>query len=211
MTQKLITTDELIERVKNRGVNFGKGSPKIHLSYLSSLGIIPPAQKRKVDNTITGCYPEDVVNTIEKIEGWKNSGLTYSQIKIRLQTEALSSEKPLEQIKSYVATSASSYIRSTSAHNLVFLLIGLFLGYLLAFTGINHQTQLNSDKLSARSNNLINNAASSPVDESTSQVLTIVNTESRKNADAEPIYLIAVPKQNLEKLGKTTILNLLNN
>jgi DNA-binding transcriptional MerR regulator len=211
MTQKLITIDQLIERAKNRGVNFGKGSPKIHLSYLSSLGIIPPAQKRKVGNQITGCYEEQTLNTIEKIESWKEAGLTYSQIKVRLETEALSNDKPLENLKNYVAVSAGSYIRSTSAHNLVFLLIGLFLGYLLAFTGVNHQNQLNADKLSSRSNNLMSNTSTSPVDESTSQVLTIVNTERGKNANAEPIYLIAVPKQNLEKLGKTTILNLLNN
>lgn len=211
MSQKLITTDNLIERAKNRGINFGKGSPKIHLSYLSSLGIIPPAQKRKVGNRITGCYDEQILNALEKIEGWKNAGLTYSQIKVRLETESLAGEKPLENLKNYVATSAGSYVRSTSAHNLLFLLIGLFLGYLLAFTGVNHQNQLTSEKLSARPNSLITTNASSPVDDSTSQVLTIVNTESGKNTNVEPIYLIAVPKQNLEKLGKTTILNLLNN
>ncbi len=211
MIQNLITTEELIERAKNRRINFGKGSPKIHLSYLSSLGIIPPAQKRKVGHQITGCYDERTLDTLEKIEGWKDAGLTYSQIKIRLETEALSKEKPLENLKNYLTASAGSYVKSTSAHNLLFLLIGLFLGYLLAFTAGNHQNQLNADNLSYRSNSLISNRPGSPVDESASQVLTIVNAGNEKNTNNEPIYLIAVPKQNLEKLGKTTILNLLNN
>lgn len=211
MSQKLITTDSLIERAKNRGINFGKGSPKIHLSYLSSLGIIPSALKRKVGNRITGCYDERTLNTLEKIEGWKNAGLTYSQIKVRLETESLVEEKPLENLKNYVATSAGTYVRSTSAHNLLFLLIGLFLGYLLSFTGANHQNPLNTDKLSSRSNNLIVNGPTSPVDESTSQVLTIVNASNGKDTDVEPIYVIAVPRQNLEKLGKTTIRDLLDN
>ncbi len=99
------------------------GTDKIHLAYLTKLRLIPQTIRRKIGNKITGCYPENVISLIPKIEELKNMGLTYSQIKFEMQ-------KPVQHDTSF------QYSHSNS---LAFLVIGLVLGYILfALNGINN-------------------------------------------------------------------------
>jgi len=45
--EKLISIDEVIERAKKLGVDFGKGDPRNRLRYYVKIGLLPHA-KRKV-------------------------------------------------------------------------------------------------------------------------------------------------------------------
>ncbi len=94
------------------GVDFGFGDPKIHLAYLTKLRLLPQAIRRKIGNTITGCYPESVVDNLKRIESLKNKGLSYSQIRLQMERPA--------------------YSVNLNLTGLVYLVVGLVLGYLLA-------------------------------------------------------------------------------
>lgn len=87
---------------------------KIHLAYLTKLRLIPQTIRRKVDGKITGCYPLEVVDKVQKIEVLKNKGLSYPQIKWELEQP-----KP-------------AFNFNWNVSPLVFLFIGLILGYLLS-------------------------------------------------------------------------------
>lgn len=87
---------------------------KIHLAYLTKLRLIPQTIRRKVDGKISGCYPLEVIDKLQKIEVLKNKGLSYSQIKWELEQP-----KP-------------AFNFNWNVPPLVFLFIGLILGYLLS-------------------------------------------------------------------------------
>lgn len=127
---------------------------KIHLAYLTKLGLLPQTIRRKIAGKMTGCYPDWAVSQIRKIEDLKNSGLAYSQIK----------------------TPAPVY----NLNPLALLIIGLLLGYILATS--NPSTSLRASQQLATS--------FPPLDETSSTMLKV---------------LIAVPKQNLYKLGQINI------
>lgn len=91
------------------------GTDKIHLAYLTKLRLIPQTIRRKVGNKITGCYPENVISLIPKIEELKNMGLTYSQIRYELNNSGSGMPKQTQHDTS----------------SLAFLVIGLVLGYVL--------------------------------------------------------------------------------
>jgi hypothetical protein len=44
--EKLIKIDEIIERAKELGVDFGKGDPKNRLRYLTKIGLLPHCQRK---------------------------------------------------------------------------------------------------------------------------------------------------------------------
>ena len=90
------------------------GTDKTHLAYLAKLRLIPQAIRRKVGDKIAGCYPLEVIDKLKKIETLKDKGLSYSQIKWEL-----SDSKP-------------AFNFNWNVSPLVFLFIGLILGYLLS-------------------------------------------------------------------------------
>lgn len=87
---------------------------KIHLAYLTKLRLIPQTIRRKVDGKISGCYPLEVIDKLQKIEVLKNKGLSYPQIKWELEQP-----KP-------------AFNFNWNVSPLAFLFIGLILGYLLS-------------------------------------------------------------------------------
>lgn len=90
------------------------GTDKTHLAYLAKLRLIPQAIRRKVGDKIAGCYPLEVIDKVQKIETLKDKGLSYSQIKWELNDS-----KP-------------AFNFNWNISPLVFLFIGLILGYLLS-------------------------------------------------------------------------------
>lgn len=79
-----------------------------------------------------------------------------------------------------------------SSSSVAFLIVGLILGYLLASRG--SQQQLSTATSIA------------PLDETSKTMLKVVSQRPTEN---DPIYLIAVPKQNLYHLGTTNINDLI--
>ncbi|MEK7565726.1 MAG: hypothetical protein AAB506_01620 [Patescibacteria group bacterium] len=108
---KLISISDLIHQAKLRGVNLGSGNPRTHLTYLSEIGLLPSAIRRKSNSSLEGHYPNDALETLGKIESLKSQGLSYNQIKNQLYVPAPS---------------------SPPNNSLAFLIIGLILGFLLA-------------------------------------------------------------------------------
>lgn len=177
MQNNLLTIDEVITKARKSGATLGHGDPKVHLAYLTKLRLLPQAIRRKIADKIVGCYPENVLTTIKKIEELKSAGLSYSQIRYQL-----SAGSPV------VPNFAPVYPQNDRFSSLAFLLIGLILGFLLAtnFSG-----------------NAIKTAQATALPENTNS--TLVKIESSQNPGSEPIYLIAIPNENLYKLGKTDI------
>lgn len=146
---------------------------KIHLAYMTKLRLIPQTIRRKVNGKITGCYPESVIQELTQIEELKNHGLTYSQI--RYQLDSRQNDGP-------VATTTPNFA-------IAFLVVGLILGYLLA----------NGNNLNMSSTNVAAKNVTLPAESDYQKVLRLAGNQNTNN---QPIYVIAVPNQNIDRLGK---------
>lgn len=81
--EELITTEELIERAKESGVNFGHGEPYNRLRYYTKMGWIPHMIRKGKD--VKGHYPEWVINRLKTIETLRKQRLSKEQITIEIQ------------------------------------------------------------------------------------------------------------------------------
>ena len=108
---KLFPINQIIKTAKANGINFGAADPKTRLAYLTKLRLLPQAIRRKVGSQVSGYYPVDVVDRLSRIERLKDAGLTYPQIRYEL------------------AKATENHFAPNSG--LVFLFVGLILGYLL--------------------------------------------------------------------------------
>jgi len=90
----LISIDELIERAKNLGVDFGKGNPRNRLRYYVKVGLLPHAKKKVFGKKIPeGAYPEDILERLVEIDRMIKSGKGILQIKKELENNE-ASKKP---------------------------------------------------------------------------------------------------------------------
>lgn len=214
MQDQLIPIDQIVQIAQQQGVTFGHGSPKIHLAYLTKLRLLPQTVRRKIGRNIKGCYPTSVIATLQKIEQMKNSGLTYSQIKYQLsnfvQTNSHSSSHP--EIGRLVSAEPNLSI-ITSGSGLAFLAVGLLLGYLLTnanppssagSVAIRSQLVPSKAEGSVESTNLVKN-------QNQQEIYQLTTIRESASEATEPIYLIAMPKQNLDRLGKMDINSLIRN
>lgn len=140
------------------------GTTKIHLAYLTKLGLIPMTIRRKINGKMTGCYPESVISELQKIEERKNKGSSYNQIK--------------------------DVNFNFNFSGLSLLLIGLILGYFLA---------TNTGAIPSAS------ALTAKLDVQRPANGTVLASEKD-----QPIYVIALPQKNLDKLGKMDLSALVN-
>jgi|SRR3989344_1346840 len=76
-----LTVNQLISLAKAQGVTFGSAAPKVHLAYLSKLGLIPGAVKRKYNSEVVGHYPAETLTTLSEIQKMKEKGISYSDMK----------------------------------------------------------------------------------------------------------------------------------
>lgn len=193
----LYTITEFIDKARALGINFGNGDPKIHLAYLTKIGLLPQTTRRKINGCISGCYPQESLSTLIEIENLKNKGFSLAQI-----SKSLNSNKPsLYQPFTPVFDSNFSIPQKSTSPAVLFLIIGILIGFLMA--NFNSQTMANMNKvenmaLSAKSG--LTNFQSQ-----TNQTLNAVS------GNQQPIYVIAIPKQNLDKMDKTDIKYLIQN
>lgn len=180
MQNSLVAIEEIISRARKSGATLGHGDPKVHLAYLTKLRLLPQTIRRKIGDKIVGCYPEQVLTTLKKIEELKSSGLSYAQVRYQLNS-------PTPPVPNFTP----SYDLSADRYSpLVFLIIGLILGFLLAVNTRNSTSTSNPT------------AATLPPETGSERVVQAVTSA---HSQSEPIYLIAIPDQNLYKLGKTNI------
>ncbi len=199
----------LAEDPAKRGASFGHGDPRVHLAYLTKLGLLPQSIRRKVNGQLTGCYSKETINKILEIEKLKGKGMSYSQIKLHLTMDdrklkivpedggsKIEPQYLSSTFDSQPLSSTFNHLASNQSNGVAFLLIGLFLGFLIA--------------LGSSKNSPAPLAQGTQVVPDTSSANLIKLTSSQNPTGSEPIYLIAVPRQNFSNLGKMDI-NSLNN
>ena len=57
---QLVSTNKLIQLAKTAGIDLGAGNPKERIRYYTKLGLIPHAQRKKLQGkpgAAVGCYP----------------------------------------------------------------------------------------------------------------------------------------------------------
>lgn len=153
----LTTIDELIAQTN---------SSRIHIAYLTKLGILPNAVKRKIGGKLVGCYPKDSVTKLLEVKSIKSTGITYSQL----------AKNPVQMLQPIQHDPA--FTIQVKPSNFAYLILGLVIGVLVS--------TLNTSGLAAMK-------------------------ETKNLPLKSDIYLISVPKQNLDKLDKTTINYLIKN
>lgn len=218
----LIPIDEIIKITKEAGATFGHGDPKTHLAYLTKLRLLPQAVRRKVNNKVTGCYPSFVIDTLLEIERLKDQGLTHSQIKhqlahnnqvLTLDNQAAESEINTQGWKGFLPAYRYSTISSgVSGNSVAFLVIGLLLGFLVAT--INNMNNMKSATIAAveKGNQPVMMVATNPASIPDSYSQNLINLVTRPQTQgANTVYVIALPQQNLNKLGQMNINNLNKN
>jgi len=76
-----IKIDEVIERAKERGVDFGNANPRSRLRYYAKLDLLPPAERKVFEgNQPTGAYPEEVVDLLVEIDAEIERGKSIKKV-----------------------------------------------------------------------------------------------------------------------------------
>ena len=96
-----LTVNQLISLVKAQGLTFGSAAPKVHLAYLSKLGLIPGAVKRKYNGEMVGHYPSDTLTTLQEIQEMKNKGISYSDMKFFNSSPTTNVQLPVTKIGNF--------------------------------------------------------------------------------------------------------------
>jgi len=83
---ELINTRDLINELKKRNLNLGKGDPYNRLRYYTKIGWIDHMIRKKDSNgVVVGHYPYSVIEKIIEIEEFKKSGKTNDEISTLLK------------------------------------------------------------------------------------------------------------------------------
>jgi len=85
---ELISVDELIKKLKESNIDFGKGDPYNRLRYYTKIGLIPHMVRKKNDkNTNSGHFPASTYEKILQIERHKEEGLSNEEILKKFNSE----------------------------------------------------------------------------------------------------------------------------
>jgi len=138
---ELINIKDLINELKKRNIDLGKGNPYNRLRYYTKIGWIDHMVRKKDQNGIvTGHYPLNVLEKIEEIENYKKSGLNNDEITIQLKTK---NNKDKNLGNEYVNVLKSKF-------NLNYIILAViifgFLFELRNYNSLNEKLQLNTIK-----------------------------------------------------------------
>ena len=207
LTTKLISLSELIAQASRNGVDFDGSNPKEHIFYLSKIGLLPKAVKKtNAFGKLEAHYQPNVVDLFVRIYNLKKSGLAYSQIgkfsNLNInhalpETHADSGQR----LESYTTTLFPGEQHPGGSAGLpnqtvVYLIIGLILGYLVS---ANNSLKSNATNLAktVEPQTVVTASQANPP----SQVLFRLLTTSSSNNNND-LYLITLPKSNFSKLEK---------
>ena len=199
---------KVIQIAKQKKLSLGNGDPEQHLFYLGKLGLLPRAVKKKVNGKIEGHYGEEVIGQIELVSQLKNRGLTYSQMKLILNSQSFTSltegsTPKLAEVKTFdsnpIAQAFPKYQQLFASSPLAFLVIGLVLGYLITFKNFSAPTTSAAAQNTDNTITVTDISALSPAEKALTKVL------GSSNHQDQTIYVISEPKNSLTNLGKTKI------
>lgn len=118
----LISVEDLIKKLKEENIDFGKGDPYNRLRYYTKIGWLPHMIRKKgPNNTNSGHYPIDVIDKIKEIEKYKDENLSNEEITEKLKN--LNSEEKIRKLENIL-----SKIKKVNL-NIVFVLI-IFLAFI---------------------------------------------------------------------------------
>ncbi len=85
--KNLISINEVIERAKKLGVDFGRANPKNRIRYYVKLGLLPHAKRKvfKKNGQPEGAYPEEIVWKLFEIDRKLKEGKTILEIKKEME------------------------------------------------------------------------------------------------------------------------------
>jgi len=87
--EKMLSTEELILKAREVGVDFGKGDPYNRLRYYTKIGWLPHMTRQKdADGNIKGHYPEWVLGQLVTIEKLKSEGSDNDEIAKQIETKS---------------------------------------------------------------------------------------------------------------------------
>ncbi len=87
--EKMLSTEELIIKAKNMGVDFGKGDPYNRLRYYTKIGWLPHmTRQRDSEGNIKGHYPEWVLDQLVTIEKLKEQGESNEEIAKKIEIKS---------------------------------------------------------------------------------------------------------------------------
>jgi len=76
-----LSIEQIVTRLNEVNVSLGKGDPYNRLRYYTKMGWIPHMSRKKDSKgVVSGHYPEDVVQTLVKIESFKKEGKSNEEI-----------------------------------------------------------------------------------------------------------------------------------
>jgi len=127
----LITIDELIAQT---------GCTRIHVAYLTKLGILPGAVKRKINGKLVGCYPKDSLNKLLEVKNMKGTGITYSQL----------AKNPVHQMLQPIPHDTAFTIQ-VKPSNFAYLVLGLVIGVLVSTLNTSGLAAMNTKNLPLKS------------------------------------------------------------
>jgi hypothetical protein len=118
MEKDLLSLEQIIEKAKELGVEFGKGDPYNRLRYYTKIGWLPHMERKldeETESSVTrGHYPKWVLKRLLLIENLKKKGLTNEQVAKKLETtnkiQAITDYLKAPQTRQKIATYASLII-----------------------------------------------------------------------------------------------------
>lgn len=100
---ELISVEKLIEILKNKNINLGKGDPYNRLRYYTKIGWLPHMVRKKNDaGVISGHYPISVIDQIIKIEELKDKKADKHEITKILKGNQSNKYAYLENLKNQI-------------------------------------------------------------------------------------------------------------
>lgn len=118
--EELIAIEKLIERAKEKGVDFGKGDPYNRLRYYTKIGWIPNMKRKKSEKgNVDGHYPSWVIDRLVEIENLKAEGISNEEI-----GEKLKIKESRNKIKEFLKDSRT---KNQIAFALIFVILSLIL------------------------------------------------------------------------------------
>ena len=112
--ENYISVDEVIRRLKDRGISLGRGDPYHTLRYYTKIGLLPHMIRKlpcPEATSTTGHYPESVIETLQEIVALKAQGFSNVDIKRHLQVpKGRNLEEQISQTAEKLASEASTLI-----------------------------------------------------------------------------------------------------
>lgn len=118
-----LSTDELINKAKEKGVKFGNGNPYNRLRYYTKLGWLPHMIRKKgkdsESKSTSGHYQDSTVDRLLLIQKYKQEELSNEEITVKLNTK--------DKVKSFYTSFTSPMVKKKIINYITLFMIFIIL------------------------------------------------------------------------------------